>query len=189
MLTPLSLLASLLLLVLMPLVFGQLMFSALAKLHLSPNAATALIIAVFAGSFVNIPLKRCVRDEWVPRHPLAVLGIFDRWPQLRRVHRQTIVVVNLGGCIVSTGLALYELLHISTAGAQALWAVGIASVVNTIACYAVARPVAGIGIVMPGLVSPLVAALAALILAYDQAAPVAFIAGVIGPWSALTSCI
>ncbi len=181
MLTPLWLLASVLLLVLMPFVFAQLMFAALAKLHLSPEAAAALMIAIFAGSFVNIPVKRYVRDEWVAVHPLAVLGMFDLLPRLRRVHRQTIIAVNLGGCIVPTGLALYELLYISSAGARALWAVAIASAVNTIACYWVARPVAGIGIVMPTFVSPLGAAPAAVILALDQAAPVAFIAGVIGP--------
>ena len=40
---------------------------------------------------------------------------------------------------------------------------------------------AGIGIVMPGVVSPLVAATLALLLAPDMAPPVAFVIGVIGP--------
>ena len=39
----------------------------------------------------------------------------------------------------------------------------------------------GVGIVMPGLLSPVAAALLAMILAPQQAAPVAFVAGVIGP--------
>lgn len=181
MLRPALLLASLLLLVLMPFLFGQLMFGALAKLHLSPGAATALVIAIFAGSFVNIPLRRYVRDDWVPTHPLAVLGLFDLMPQLRRVRRETVIAVNLGGCVIPTGLALYELFHIASAGGPALWVAGAAAALNIIVCHAVARPVAGVGIVMPSLVSPAVAAAAALILAPGQAAPVAFVAGVIGP--------
>jgi uncharacterized membrane protein len=45
----------------------------------------------------------------------------------------------------------------------------------------IARPTPGVGIVVPGLVPALVAALSALILAPEQAPPVAFIAGVLGP--------
>lgn len=181
MLRPALLLVSVVLLILMPLLFGQLMFGALAKLHLSPGAATALVIAILAGSFVNIPVRRYVRDDWVPAHPLAVLGLFDALPQWRRMRRQTIIAVNLGGCVVPTGLALYELVQIAGTNGPGLWTAGIAAAINAIVCYAVARPVAGVGIVMPSLVSPLVAAAAALVLATDQAAPVAFIAGVAGP--------
>jgi uncharacterized membrane protein len=41
--------------------------------------------------------------------------------------------------------------------------------------------VAGVGILVPGLVPPLAAALSALLLAPEQATPVAFIAGTFGP--------
>jgi uncharacterized membrane protein len=53
--------------------------------------------------------------------------------------------------------------------------------VNTAICYLLAQPVRGVGLVMPGLVPPVVAAAAALILAPADAPPVAFIAGVLGP--------
>ena len=180
-LTPISLLAFVLLLVLLPLAFGQLMFAALAKLYLSPEAATIIMIAIIVGGFINIPVKRFVREEWVSTHPLAVFGLSNFLPQLRRVQRQTVIAVNMGGCIIPTGLAFYELIHIGAVGGQSLLAVAAAVAANTIACYLVARPVAGVGIVMPSLVSPFVAAIAALLLAPQQAAPVAFVAGVGGP--------
>lgn len=165
----------------MPIFFGQLMLGALAKLHLSPDMALLLVMAIIIGGFINIPVKRIVRDELVPSHPLALLGMFRLTPQMVRSRRETIIAVNLGGCVVPAGVAVYELLHIAADSPDGLWAVAIASVVNIVACYLAARPIAGIGITMPGLLSPLVAATAALILAPEQASPVAFIAGVSGP--------
>ena len=73
------------------------------------------------------------------------------------------------------------MIHLATAGWSAVAASGLASLLNSIICYLVARPVPGTGIVMPGLLSAFMAAGLALLLAPDQAAPVAFIAGVVGP--------
>jgi len=165
----------------MPIFFGQLMFGALAKLHLSPDMALVLVMAIIIGGFINIPVKRIVRDEFVPSHPLAVLGLFRLTPEMMRSRRETIIAVNVGGCLIPSGLAVYELVRVIAASPASVWAVAIASIVNIVACYVVARPVEGVGITMPGLLSPLVAATAALVLAPDQASPVAFIAGVTGP--------
>jgi uncharacterized membrane protein len=60
-------------------------------------------------------------------------------------------------------------------------AVGAAAVVNVAVCYFLACPVPRLGIALPGLVPPLVAAVLALALAPGQAPPVAFVAGVAGP--------
>jgi uncharacterized membrane protein len=169
------------LMVLLPFAFGELMVSALAKLHLTPSAAVILVIAMFVGGFINIPVKRIVRTREVSVHPLAVLGLWDVWPQMRRVRHQTIVAVNVGGCVIPAGLAVYELLHLLAFGKPVLWALGIACAVNVVACYLMARPVAGVGIMMPGLVPPLISAALAIILAPEQAAAVAFVAGVTGP--------
>jgi len=48
-------------------------------------------------------------------------------------------------------------------------------------CYFIARPVPGVGILMPGLVPAAVAAILALLFAPGDAAPVAYVAGVAGP--------
>ena len=168
-------------LVLLPLAFGELMVGGLAKLHLTPSAAVVLVIAIFMGGFINIPVKRLIRCEQVSVHPLAVFGLWDVWPQLQRIRRQTVIAVNVGGCLIPTGLAVYELVHLVASGMQTLSALAIACTINCVACYLMARPVAGVGIMLPGLVPPLISATLAIVLAPHEAAAVAFVAGVTGP--------
>jgi uncharacterized membrane protein len=122
-----------------------------------------------------------VRHEDVTVHPFPYFGFLDRWPQLQRVRRETIVAVNLGGCVIPTGVAIYEMVQLVMDAWTYLLAVGLAVAINTTVCYRLARPVKGIGIAMPALVPPIVAVMSALVLAPDQAPPVAFIAGVLGP--------
>jgi uncharacterized membrane protein len=118
----------------------------------------------------------------VPAHPLAVFGLGRLWTEMRSERRETIIAVNVGGCVVPTGLALYELLQLAAQGAPALCEVLVAGIVNIAVCYLLARPVQGVGILLPGLVPAAVAAILALIFAPSAAAaPVAYVAGVAGP--------
>jgi uncharacterized membrane protein len=48
----------LVLLVLLPFVFGQLFTAALIKLKLDPSTALLVVIGIFLGSPINIPVKR-----------------------------------------------------------------------------------------------------------------------------------
>jgi uncharacterized membrane protein len=180
-LTPLSLLAFLLLIVLMPLLFGELMAASLVKLHLSPTSAIILTVAIFMGGMVNIPVKRIEHTQMVSDHPLALFGLDGMLPRLRRQRRFTIIAVNLGGCLIPAALAVYEFFYIAGLGPGAVLAVAVAAAVNVSLCYAVARPFAGVGILLPGLVPALGAAIFALVLMPGDAAPVAFVAGVAGP--------
>jgi uncharacterized membrane protein len=175
-----SLFAFILMLVLLPLVFGELMATSLVKLHLSPEMALLLMMAIIIGGFVNIPVKRIAHERVVPMHPLAVVGLGGLWPGMVRERRETIIAVNFGGCVVPTGLAVYEVLY-SAASAPALLALLVAAGVNVVVCYFAAQPVQGVGILLPGLVPAAVAALLALIFAPGDAAPVAYVAGVAGP--------
>jgi len=181
MLALLSLFIVLIMAVLFPFVFGELMLASLSKLHLSPSMALTLVIAIFVGGLVNIPVKSVVSDRDVVVHPLAVYGLADFWPQLQRVHRETIIAVNVGGCLIPVGLVLYEIIQLAAFNPPALVAVAAGCAANTLVCNYIARPVTGIGIVMPGVVSPIIAVGAALLLAPDGAAPVAFTIGVVGP--------
>lgn len=171
----------LLLLFLLPFWFAQVMGLALAKLRLDPQTALFVIVGIFLGSVVNIPVKRLVRHEDVTVHPFPHFGFLDRWPQFQRVRRETIVAVNLGGCVIPTMVAIYEMVQLVMDSWSYLLGVGLAVAINTTVCYRLARPVKGIGIAMPALVPPIVAVMSALVLAPDQAPPVAFIAGVLGP--------
>jgi hypothetical protein len=90
--------------VLLPLAFGELMVGGLAKLHLTPSAAVVLVIAIFVGEFINVPVKRRIHSERVSVHPLAVFGLSGLWPELRLVRHQTIIAVNVGGGLIRWGL-------------------------------------------------------------------------------------
>jgi uncharacterized membrane protein len=176
-----SLVAFVLMLVLLPALFGELMATSLGKLHLSPEMALLLMVAIIIGGLVNFPVKRVAHERVVPMHPLAVFGLGGLWPGMRRERRETIIAVNFGGCVVPTGLTLYELLHLEAAGAPTLLALLVAGGVNIAVCYFAARPVPGVGTLLPGLLPAAVAALLALLFAPGEAAPVAYIAGVAGP--------
>lgn len=169
------------LIVLFPILFGQLMLASLTKLHLSPNAALALMAAIFFGGLVNIPIKRIARDRPVEAHALDVFGLSGFWPELRRTRQETIIAVNVGGCIVPAGIAVYQLAHLAPLGATTLIAVAVACAINIFVCYRFAQLLPGIGIALPGLVPPIVAAVAAMLLVPEHAAPAAFVAGVAGP--------
>ena len=177
----LPLLLFLVLLVLLPFVFGQLFTAALIKLKLDPSTALLVVIGIFLGSPINIPVKRMSREESVVADPLPVFGLQGWWPSLQRVRRETIIAVNVGGCLIPVSLAIYEAAHLAVAGRHALLGLLLAVVINTGVCYWMAKPVEGVGIAMPGLFPAIVASISALLLVPDQAPPVAFVAGVFGP--------
>ena len=88
---------------LLPFVFGELTFTSLSKLHLSPTMAFACVIAIFGGGLINIPVKSVVRDCDVIEDPLAIYGLAGFWPRLQRVRRTTIIALNVGGCLILRG--------------------------------------------------------------------------------------
>lgn len=169
------------LLVLLPLFFGHLFTTSLIKLKLEPQVAFLIVVGIFAGSLINIPVKRIARVEAMPVDPFAIFGFQGWWPMFRRVRRETIIAVNVGGCVIPTALAIYETAHLISAGRQVFMSLVIAVMINTMVCYWMAKPVEGIGITMPGLFPAVVASVSALVLVPDQAPPIAFVAGVLGP--------
>lgn len=171
----------LLLLFLLPLVFAQFMGLALAKLRLDPSVAMFVIVGIFLGSVVNIPITLIIRQDEVIAHPYPLFSFLDIGSHLQRSPNETILAVNLGGCVVPTLVAVYEILQILRDSGIYLFPIVLAVAINTAVCYRLAKPVKGIGIAMPALVPPLVAALTALLLAPDEAPSVAFVAGVFGP--------
>jgi uncharacterized membrane protein len=111
-------------------------------------------------------------------HPLAVIGLGGLWPGMVRERHETIIAVNFGGCVVPTGLAIYELLCLPVADAPALLALLVTAGVNIVVCYFVAPPVQGVGILLPGLVPAAVAAFLALLFAPGEAALLSPMSGV-----------
>jgi uncharacterized membrane protein len=136
----------------------------------------------------NLPVKRIVHERAVLTHALDIFGLGGLWPEMVRERRETIIAVNFGGCVIPTSLAVYELVHLAAAGAPSLLALPVAGGVNIAVGYFAARPVRGVGILLPGLVPAAVAAALALLFAASDAAPVAYIAGVAGPLIAADYC-
>lgn len=177
----LSLLFSLLLLILLPLAMGSAMMSSLGKINLDAGFALLLIAAIVLGSLINIPLKRIVQDQPVWSHPLQIWGLDKTLPRWTIRRRETVLAVNVGGCMVPFAISLFLIAQLVRQGEDAIWGVTQATAITTFICYIAARPVPGVGIVMPGFVSPAAAALSALLLVPDAATAAAFVAGTLGP--------
>jgi uncharacterized membrane protein len=177
----LSLLITFVLMIVLPLALGQAMLSSLAKLHLAPDQAILLIIAIVAGSLVNIPVKHIVRDQPVWSHPLQVWGLDGALPRWTTRSNHTIIAVNIGGCMVPLGISFFLLAWLARTGQDVMADVALATAITTVICYVAARPLPGVGIVMPGFISPAAAALSALLLVPDAAPAAAFVAGTLGP--------
>lgn len=176
----LPLIAAFVLILILPWLFIGVLEGALVKLQIGPQTAAGVVFGILIGSMINVPVRRIERREPMPVDPWAMFGLGGYWPA-RQVRMVTVIAVNVGGCVIPTALAAYEIWSLLHWGAAAFAGLAAAVLLNIGVCYRLARPVRGVGILMPGLVPPLVAALAALLLAPQHATPVAFVAGTLGP--------
>jgi len=151
------------------LVFLNIITISFSKLGLSTEAALALMLAMLIGSMINIPLsrRRIEPEQPLPRHSRY---LFYMPPP---VTRQTIAI-NVGGALIPVGVALYLIPRAE------LVATLLATLGLIIATRLLAKPVAGVGIMMSAWIPPLISAGLALLLARENPAPVAYIAGTIG---------
>lgn len=169
-----------------PLGLIEFMRYVLSKLHLHPAVTFLVVAGILGGSFVNFPIHRIEREvEQVVTRP-RWFGWFGQVPFVERTRTETIVAMNLGGCIIPLGLAIFELILLCVVSPHVLWALGVAVAACTLVCYWVAKPVDGVGITMPALLPPVVAVGVTWLLLMpaefgDARAPVAFVAGVMGP--------
>jgi uncharacterized membrane protein len=134
----------------------------------------ALLAVSMVGSVVNLPIGRLHGTALVGPRVVRIYGVRYRVPALKE-RRETVIAVNVGGAVVPAGLAAF-LIGREHLGNRALIAAGIVAVVS----FALARPVRGVGIVLPGLVPPVVAAITALAIAAPVAPALAYVAGVLG---------
>jgi uncharacterized membrane protein len=164
-----------------PFFFVDAFFGALAKLGLTPGTSFLVVLGIFAGGLINIPVKRIPRDDTLEIVPLGLFG-FDRvLPRLVQRRAYTIIAVNVGGCIVPCLVAAYEMLRVWTVSGAALAILIAAVAANSAICYRVARPVPNLGIALPPLVPAAVATAAGLLFVPALAPPIAFTVGVLGP--------
>jgi len=149
---------------------------AVAKLGFSPQASLLLLLLVLVGSTINIPLYERVSrvtywPEWLD---LWTMRFFWGIP-IQKIQQKTVVALNVGGGVIPTVLALYQLSR-----ANPWHILAVTGIVTGVSYYS-AQVVPGIGIQMNALVAPLTAAMTAMLLTGGMAAaPVAFAGGVLG---------
>ena len=150
--------------------FANLVTTSFHQLGLTPTGALVLFLLSLFGGFVNFPLY----SRRVERSPesAAHLGLFYYRPPA--VGRQ-VVALNLGGAIVPLVFSGYLFWN----------GVPLASTLGAVAAVALAarlssRTLPGVGIGVPVFIPPLIAVGFALLLARQDAAPVAYIAGALG---------
>lgn len=187
-LSAVGMLAFLVLLCLLPFIMLDAMNSAMLKLHLAPPVAFLAVLLILLGSFVNVPVYEIERNEPQPVELIGVLGLWGWTERFRRVRSNTVIAVNVGGCVIPLLIAFWQAMYVLDIGGGAGAMMLVAAAANIVACYFAARPVAGLGITMPGLLSPLVAVGVSWLMlmestpAADALRPsIAFVAGVLGP--------
>lgn len=152
---------------------------AFSKLGLTPGQGFLLLIATLLGSGINIPVfrsERLVPDVRIRRvRMLNPHTNFDVPGDSRSLTNQ-VVAVNFGGCVIPVLLSM-SLLSRSGFNVSILLCIIIVSV----ATYALARPIPGVGIGIPILIPPFITAFAALIFVQGEIAPIAaYVAGSLG---------
>lgn len=169
------------LVLLLPFVLAHVLLSALGKLGLGPTTSLVVVLVMFVGSIINIPVTRVQHEDTIEHLPHRLFALHRLMAESVRRQSFTVIAVNVGGCLVPTVLAGYQAARLALDAPSVLPAAGGALALNVAACYYLAKPVPETGITLPALVPAGLAALSALVLAPEWAPPVAFLAGVLGP--------
>ncbi len=148
---------------------------AFRKLGFSPIYSVLLLFLSLIGSYLNIPVK-----EIASREPLISGRVIDYYwvryviPPVE-VERRTLIAVNVGGAVIPLLISGYLFTNVDMP--DLLFAVFIMTVI----IHMLARPVQGLGIAVPALFPPIMAALLALTISPPGQAPIiAYISGTLG---------
>ena len=168
-----ALIAGIFLMLLAMLAVGALRY-AYMRLGITSPAALLILVGSLLGSYVNIPVaqlpeQRMLSGQVVPFFGMEyVVPVVVDWPG-------TVIAVNIGGALIPTILSLYLLAK------SGMWLRGLAAVACVAAiCHLLAYPVPGLGIAIPVFVPPIATAVVALLLAWRQAAVLAYVGGSLG---------
>ncbi len=165
---------------LLPMFFADMMMLAMSKLGFTPGASLLLVVGIFIGGMINIPVKQIKRRETIETDSSMYLGLERLFPKKSRPF-DTVIALNLGGCIIPCIIVIYEMRLLGRIGFEALGLTLLSVVINIYLCYRFARPTPGRGITLPALVPALAAVFCAWIFLPASAPPAAFVAGVLGP--------
>ena len=148
---------------------------AYGELGISATTAFVLLALELLGSGLNIPVAWMRSQPMVTARRVVVFGVVYVVPQILRP-RETLIAVNVGGALIPAGVSVWVLDHTGA------WTSSLAAAaVVTVGVKLVARPVPGVGIVVPALLPAVLAAAAALVVASPHdAAAAAYVSGTAG---------
>jgi uncharacterized membrane protein len=147
---------------------------AFRKLGFPPEYSILLLFISLVGSYVNIPIKVIKSKE-----PVISSGLVDFFgvryvlppPE---IEHQTVIAINLGGCVIPVLISIFLIPMVNPIDLVK----GV--VIMTVFIHMMARPVKGLGIAVPSLLPPFMAAGLALIIAPQSAPMFAYISGTLG---------
>jgi len=175
-----SLISFVLFLVLTPLLFMEVMLIAFHKLGISPFVGLFIVVGIFLGGLLNLPIKRYRFKRKLDSIQPLLFGTGFRFPRRKIIDETEVVIaVNVGGCIIPVLIVFYELVRLVYHGAYIAPLVAI--LINIGACFTMSRSVKGVGVVIPAFLPGLLAAVCGLLLYPENSPAVAFCAGVLGP--------
>ncbi|MDI3317033.1 MAG: DUF1614 domain-containing protein [Bacillota bacterium] len=150
--------------------FAQLSAASFSALGLSPAESFWLFAGSLVGSVINIPVWR--RTVYYERPAAGLRSFLFYYPP---EVREQVVYLNVGGALLPGLFALYLLIR------GPLLPMLVTIGVVTLVAERIARPRAGVGIVLPPFIPPLAAAAVAFLLARGaEVSPVAYVGGVLG---------
>ena len=170
------------LLILFIFIFFGLIGAAFGRIGFSSQAIVLLLLATLIGSFINIPLFTLESHEPVMTDAyVTVYGMTYRVPAVTEGSRKTVIAVNVGGALIPTIVSLYLLWRFPAVIGFAIVGVALVAIIS----HMIAKPVTGVGIVSPAFVSPIVAAVFAIVVStqfsnIDSAFALAYVCGVLG---------
>jgi uncharacterized membrane protein len=147
---------------------------AYTRLGVSSGTALLLLLASLIGSYINIPVWEFPEREVQSGQEVTFFGVqyvvpvVVEWPG-------TVIALNVGGAVIPTLLSLYLLAK------NDLWIRGIiTTAIVTAIIHTLAYPVQGVGIAVPIFVPPVATAIAAVLIARQHAAVLAYAGGSLG---------
>jgi uncharacterized membrane protein len=144
------------------------------KMGLGYHYILAILFLSLLGSAINIPIADFPGGDVVVEKAVNFFGVWYAVPEVEHQGR-TILAINLGGALIPLALSVFLLIK------HAIYveaAIGVA--IMAAISHWLAWPVPGVGIAMPTLLPPFLAAAVALLISRRHAAPLAYIAGSMG---------
>ena len=144
------------------------------RIGVHPRYVGVVLLASLLGAAVNIPVAQLPAEEVVSDQIVSFYGVRYVVPVVRQ-WPGCVIAVNVGGAVIPSLLSVYLLSN------NRLFLRGLIGVaVVSLAVHAMAYPVRGLGIAVPTLAPPIIAACAGLALSPRAAPALAYISGSLG---------